>query len=77
MYHLKARLLQSGIMSFILCTLMTCWVTFINLGLTDAFIGRWMNAFLLAWPIAYAIAFAAGPFVARLTARLLADSRQV
>ncbi|WP_432698408.1 DUF2798 domain-containing protein [Marinobacterium sp. YM272] len=76
MQRLKARLLQSGMMSFILCTLMTCWVTFINLGLTDAFVGNWLNAFLLAWPIAYLIAFLAGPFVASLTNRLLAGSQQ-
>lgn len=76
MHRLKARLLQSGIMSFILCALMTCWVTFINLGMTNAFIGHWANAFLLAWPVAYLIAFLSGPFVARLTERILAGSRQ-
>ncbi len=76
MKRIKARLIQSGLMSFILCTLMTCWVTFINLGLTDAFIGHWANAFLLAWPIAYLIAFLSGPHVASLTERLMADTRQ-
>lgn len=75
MKHFKARLLHSGLMSFILSVLMTCWVTFINLGLSSAFLSSWANAFLLAWPAAYLIAFLSGPHIANLTERLLAGSR--
>ncbi|WP_430461861.1 DUF2798 domain-containing protein [Thalassolituus sp. LLYu03] len=58
---MKQRLAFTLMMSFVLSVLMTCWVTFINLGFTDEFFMRWGKAFVLAWPAAFVIAFLFGP----------------
>ena len=68
---MKHRLQSTILLSFALSLLMSCWVTWINLGLGAHFPGQWIQAFLLAWPAAAVIAFIAGPPVQRLTARLL------
>ena len=49
---MKQRLLFSVLMSLVLSFLMSCWVTWVNLGLSEVFVERWMNAFVLAWPAA-------------------------
>jgi len=53
--HQVQAFLLSGFMSFI----MSGAITFINLGFVDSFIAIWLNA----WVIAYAIAFPAILFV--------------
>ncbi|WP_422376894.1 DUF2798 domain-containing protein [Roseibium sp.] len=68
---LKTRLIAALLMSFSLSLLMSCWVTFINLGLTEAFVAQWMKAFQLAWPAAALIAFFLGPAVQKATAFLV------
>ncbi|WP_020590709.1 DUF2798 domain-containing protein [Kiloniella laminariae] len=68
---MKQRLLFSALMSFVLSFLMSCWVTWINLGLSAMFIERWLNAFILAWPAAAAVSFLFGPIVQQLTLRIL------
>jgi len=67
---MKTRLIAALLMSFSLCLLMTGWVTFINLGLTDRFLAHWMTAFRLAWPPAALIAFLLGPMVQKATSYL-------
>ncbi|WP_269581408.1 DUF2798 domain-containing protein [Roseibium sp. Sym1] len=67
---MKSRLIATVLMSFGLSLMMSCWVTFINLGLTEAFLGQWMAAFRLAWPAAAVLAFLLGPPVNRATAFL-------
>ncbi len=68
---MKHRLVFSILMSFILSLLMTCWVTWLNLGLGPEFIDKWMTAFRLAWPAAALIAFALGPFIQNTTQRII------
>ena len=68
---MKQRLLSAVLMSFTLSLLMTCWVTWINLGWSPAFIGQCLSAFWLAWPAAAIIAFSIGPAVQKLTQALL------
>ena len=58
---MKQRLAFTVMMSFALSSLMSCWVTYINLGYTDLFFHNWLKAFLLAWPAAGIIAFTVGP----------------
>ncbi len=72
---MKIRLIQSTLMSLLLCILMTGWVTWLNLGLSSQFMGLWGRAFALAWPAAFLISFTLGPLVARLSHRL-AQPRQ-
>jgi len=67
---MKSRLIATILMSFGLSLLMSGWVTFLNLGLTDGYFSRWMAAFQLAWPAAAVIAFFLGPPVQKATAFL-------
>jgi len=67
---MKSRLIATLLMSFGLSLLMSCWVTFLNLGLSKAFLSQWMAAFRLAWPAAAIIAFLLGPPVQKATAFL-------
>ncbi|TQV74452.1 DUF2798 domain-containing protein [Denitrobaculum tricleocarpae] len=71
---MKQRLLSAALMSFALSLLMTCWVTWINLGWNPDFIRQWLSAFLLAWPAAAVIAFAIGPAVQKLSLTLLSPT---
>ncbi|QFT68559.1 MULTISPECIES: DUF2798 domain-containing protein [Stappiaceae] len=64
---MKNRLIATLLMSLGLSLLMSCWVTFLNLGWSDRFFWQWMNAFRLAWPAAAVIAFFLGPPVQRAT----------
>lgn len=64
---MKHRLIATALMSFSLSLLMSCWVTYLNLGLTTAFFSDWMSAFRLAWPAAAVIAFLLGPPIQRAT----------
>jgi len=70
----KLRLVHSALMSFVLCLLMTCWVTFINLGTSTSFIAHWLTAFSLSWPAAFVTAFFTGPFILRLAQQLIATN---
>jgi hypothetical protein len=67
----RLRLVHSAMMSFVLCFLMTCWVTFINLGITEHFIMQWSRAFSLSWPAAFIIAFFTGPVVMKIAMKLI------
>lgn len=67
---MKFRLIAAFLMSFCLSLLMSCWVTFLNLGWSGVFLEHWMTSFRLAWPAAAAIAFFLGPPVQKATAFL-------
>lgn len=67
---LKQRLVFTVLMSFILSAVMTGWVTFINLGLTNGFGGQWIRAFVIAWPAAGLISFIFTPWLQDLSYRL-------
>lgn len=67
---MKFRVYFAAMMSFVLAFLMTAWVTWINLGFVSDYLSRWMDAFVLAWPVAGTIAFLFGPFVQKLAHRL-------
>jgi len=69
---MKHKILFTLIMSFILSSLMTCWITYINLGLSEQFLAQWGNAFLLAWPAAGIISFLCVPVANKITHRVLA-----
>lgn len=71
---MKARLVFTLIMSFILSFFMTCWVTFINLGLSELFLSQWGRALLLAWPAAAVISFLFGPVAQRMTQKILGQT---
>ncbi|ASP39048.1 hypothetical protein CHH28_10320 [Bacterioplanes sanyensis] len=62
---MKQRLAFTFAMSLTLSGFMSCWVTFLNLGLVPDFFARWGHAFALAWPVAATISFLFGPRVQR------------
>lgn len=64
---MKQRIVFALTMSLILTTLMTAWVTLINLGLGTHFLSAWANAFMFSWPAAATISFAIAPVVQRIT----------
>ncbi len=67
---MKQRVIFAILMSFVLSILMTCWVTWINLGWTEQFYSQWFNAFILAWPAAALISFFVGPEAHKLSVKL-------
>ncbi len=69
-WNMKQRLWFTALMSFVLSILMTCWVTWLNLGAVPDFINYWMKAFSFAWPAAAVISFIFGPGVHRLSVHL-------
>ncbi|WP_082856140.1 DUF2798 domain-containing protein [Vibrio sp. HI00D65] len=68
---MKRRVLFSTIMSFFLSSLMTLWVTYLNIGSSPVFFKLWVNAFLLAWPAAGIISFFFSPFAQKITNKVL------
>ncbi|OUS38608.1 hypothetical protein A9R01_03090 ['Osedax' symbiont bacterium Rs2_46_30_T18] len=64
---MKYRLAFSLLMSLLLSSLMSGWVSYVNLGLVEGFAGYWLNAFVLAWPAAAMISFLLGPEVQKLS----------
>jgi len=67
---MKQRLIYAFLMSLLLSGLMSCWVTWLNLGLSEYFLNHWLNAFIAAWPVAAAIAFFSGPEVHKISMKL-------
>ncbi len=67
---MKQRIIFSVLMSFMLSSLMTGWVTWINLGWNVNFFTQWLTAFLSALPAAALISMLSGPEIHRLSAYL-------
>ncbi|MCK2088993.1 DUF2798 domain-containing protein [Thauera aromatica] len=70
--RLKPQHIQPVIMAGIMAFLMTALVTWINLGLRPDFIGLWLKAFAIAWPMAAVAAYIAIPMAQRMTKAILA-----
>ena len=67
---MKHRIIFGLLMSLVLSSMMTFWVTWLNLGFQEQFLTSWRTAFLLAWPAAAAISIALGPRIQSLTEKL-------
>ncbi len=61
-------ILATGIIVFVV----SCVVTFTNIGLRADFVTRWLSAFFIGWPVASLTGFVAFPFVRRATVGLVA-----
>jgi hypothetical protein len=55
------------VMACIMATIMTGFVTWMNLGFTDDFFINWGRAFVFAWPVASVAAFLALPIAPKIT----------
>ena len=51
-------------------TVMTFVITSVNTGWSEGFVGRWINAYAVAWPIAFSVILIFGRRVAALTQKL-------
>jgi hypothetical protein len=67
----KARFIFPVLMAAVMAFLMTALVTYLNLGFPPDFFGRWMHAFVIAWPCAAGAAFIAIPLARRGTALIV------
>lgn len=64
----KARYIYPALLAGMMAFMMTAVITWLNLGFVPDFLGRWMKAFVVAWPLAYLAALSAAPFARRGTA---------
>jgi hypothetical protein len=63
----KARFIFPVLISAMIVFVVSCVVTFTNIGFRPDFVTRWMSAFLTGWPVAAVLAFFAVPHVRRAT----------
>jgi hypothetical protein len=68
---LQAKYVQPVVMAAIMASLMTGFVTWLNLGLRADFPWLWFKAFATAWPLASVAAYIAGPIAPRITQAIL------
>jgi hypothetical protein len=68
----KARYIFPVIITAIIVFVVSGVVTWTNIGFRFDFVGRWMSAFVVGWPVASVTAFVAIPFARQATARLVA-----
>lgn len=69
-----APLVVSVLMTTYMAGLMTLAITLVNTGLDAGFPWRWARAFLISWPIAFALITVGRPLVLRLAAKLIRAS---
>ena len=67
----KARFIFPVLITAIIVFVVSGVVTWTNIGFRVDFVGRWMSAFIVGWPVAAVTAFLAIPFVRRLTQALV------
>ena len=60
--------LATGIVVFVV----SCVVTFSNIGWRADFVPRWLSAFFIGWPVASVTGLVAFPYVRRMTAGIVA-----
>ena len=64
------NLLFASLMSLFMALLMSGILTVIHLGFKPNFIGRWLHAFVIAWPIAFPSILIIAPAVRKIVAKL-------
>ena len=67
----KFHLVFSFIMGALMISLMTLVITFVNVGLMEDFLGRWLRAFLIAYVVGVPVIFFLAPMARKITGRLL------
>lgn len=66
--RVSAKFVAPIVMACIMATIMTGFVTWMNLGFTEDFFLNWARAFVFAWPVASIAAFLAMPVAPKITA---------
>ena len=67
----KFHLVFSLIMGALMISLMTLVITFVNIGLVEDFVGRWLRAFFIAYVVGVPVIFFLAPMARKITGRLL------
>ena len=67
----KFHLVFSAIMGALMISLMTLVITFVNVGLVEDFVGRWLRAFLIAYVVGVPVIFFLAPMARNIAGRLL------
>jgi len=67
---MKIHFTFTAAFSFLMSFLLSAWVTYVNLGLSDTFFLSWMKAFANAWPAAFVVAFMVAPPIRALVLKL-------
>ena len=67
----KFHLVFSLVMGALMISLMTLVITFVNVGLVEDFLGRWLRAFLIAYVVGVPVIFFLAPMARKITGRLL------
>lgn len=67
----KFHLVFSLVMGTLMISLMTLVITFVNVGLTEDFLGRWLRAFVIAYVVGVPVIFFLAPMARKITGRLL------
>jgi hypothetical protein len=74
--HIPSRYapqLFAFLMSFVMAFIVSSFVTWVNTGMDNGFVGRWMHSFVLAWPVAMICILIFAPRVRNLVAKLTAQ----
>lgn len=68
----KAKYIFPALLSGMMAIMMTCVITWLNLGFVPDFVARWLKAFVVAWPLAYLAALVSAPVARKGTAIIIA-----
>jgi uncharacterized protein DUF2798 len=68
----KARFIFPILATGIIVFVVSCVVTFTNIGLRADFVPRWLSAFIIGWPVASVTGLIAFPYVRRATMGIVA-----
>jgi hypothetical protein len=68
----KAKIIFPVLATAIVVFVVSCVVTFTNIGFRADFVRRWLSAFLIGWPVASVTGLLAFPYVRRATAGIVA-----
>ena len=69
------RMILAILMTSVMVLIVTLIATWLDLGLGAGFVGKWLKAYFVAWPVAAVTAFVVMPPARRLT--LLARIREI
>jgi Protein of unknown function (DUF2798) len=68
----RTRLILALLMSSVMVLMVTLLVTYLNLGFAPDFLLHWIEAYLIAWPVAAVTGFLVMPPARRLSDRIVA-----
>jgi hypothetical protein len=66
----RARFILAATQSSMMVFMVTLVATYLNLGLRNDFVLQWAKSYIVAWPIAAAMAFLVTPMARRFTDRV-------